>query len=320
VIGRSLLPGLLKQSRGERYWREVGAFWIRRIYRILPSAWLWIAIMIACTFCFNHSGAFKSFWPNFADAIAGMLHVANFHHYAQMHGEAEWGANSVYWSLSLEEQFYIALPLLVLVSQRRLNTVLILLVLLQLFLPREQGSLLWELRTDALLLGVLIAQFSLSSTYRVFEPVVMRKKLVRPALIWLALIALIAVPSTTLTIAPFYTGMLAIVSVLLVWLASYDRGYVMATGRLKSTLLWVGKRSFAIYLIHVLAYRATNEIWFRIEPVGTQFNATYTLRFFLTAVLLMALLAELNYRFVETPLRRIGAKKAQWVKISSLAP
>jgi peptidoglycan/LPS O-acetylase OafA/YrhL len=76
-------------------------------------------------------------------------------------------------------------------------------------------------------------------------------------------------------------------------------------------MLWVGSRSYAIYLIHIPAFFATREIWFRVKPPGTVFDAAYTWRFALTALPLLLIAAELNYRCLEVPLRRRGARIAQ---------
>lgn len=306
VIARQLLRELSGCNSSAEFWRATGAFWIRRAFRILPSAWSWLVIVVIASVTFNHAGAFKDFWVNFADMVAAMLHVANFHHYLQMHNLTPWGANSVYWSLSLEEQFYLLLPLLILLTRTRLTMALLSLTALQLFLQREQGSLLWEIRSDGLLLGVLLAKFTSSEVYRAFDPSLLRHRMVRMPLMLLALVFLISLPSLNLNITPFYTGMLAVVSAGLVWVASYDKSYVVAPGKIKSVLMWIGSRSFAIYLLHTPVFHATREIWYRIEPAGTQFDGSYTLRFFLTAALLIAVLAELNYRVIETPLRRKG--------------
>ncbi|PER22380.1 hypothetical protein, partial [Bacillus cereus] len=75
----------------------------------------------------------------------------------------EYGASFVYWTLSLEEQFYLILPLLVFVSRRYLVWVLLAVVLVQFFTWRA----LWlsVIRTDALALGVLLSIWSLRPSY-----------------------------------------------------------------------------------------------------------------------------------------------------------
>ena len=53
---------------------------------------------------------------------------------------------------------------------------------------------------------------------------------------------------------------------------------------------------------------ATREIWYRIAPPGTKFDASYTLPFILTAATIILVCSEINFRFVEAPFRRRGAE------------
>ena len=39
-----------------RWWLAACAFWVRRIFRLAPSAWLWLAINVLCAWKFNSSG------------------------------------------------------------------------------------------------------------------------------------------------------------------------------------------------------------------------------------------------------------------------
>ena len=112
----------------------------------------------------------------------------------------------------------------------------------------------------------------------------------------------------------FKVGLVAILSAALVFIASFDGDYLFPPGRLKNALVWIGARSYALYLIHQPAYLMTREIWFRIAPPGTIFTGVYTLRFAVTAVIILFVLADLNFRFVETPLRRRGARIAARLK------
>jgi peptidoglycan/LPS O-acetylase OafA/YrhL len=73
-------------------------------------------------------------------------------------------------------------------------------------------------------------------------------------------------------------------------------------------LVWLGARSYAIYLIHMFAYRFCFEAWSRHAAAhGHTLDGTDTLRLLLSAIVLTLLLAELNFRFIEEPLRRRGA-------------
>jgi peptidoglycan/LPS O-acetylase OafA/YrhL len=108
---------------------------------------------------------------------------------------------------------------------------------------------------------------------------------------------------------PFHTGLIALLAAVMVWIASYDKAYTLPEGRLKRVLVYVGARSYAIYLIHVLVFRLTWETWARLDNSHT-FGGTSAALFKLAAFPVILALAELNYRFVERPLRRHGARLA----------
>ena len=42
VIARSLIPALQGCSTRQEYWQQTRNFWLRRAFRLLPSAWLWL--------------------------------------------------------------------------------------------------------------------------------------------------------------------------------------------------------------------------------------------------------------------------------------
>jgi peptidoglycan/LPS O-acetylase OafA/YrhL len=190
-------------------------------------------------------------------------------------------------------------------------------VLAQTFLVRSGPSsteitlVLNQIRSDGLLLGVLIAIWSQRPAYRLFEPTaLLSHRALRLILLAILLVALAAVGSDHLHIVSFSFGVVAAISAVLVWLASYDRDYLCPPGWAKQALVWTGSRSYALYLIHVPAFRAAREIWFRLEPAGTVFGPSYKLRLGLTALVLILVLVELNYRLIELPLRARGARIA----------
>lgn len=306
VITKSL-RGQLLTSTGDAFWRQVAAFWVRRLYRITPSAWVWIVIPFV-----SYTAYYGTINPvHLSDAVAAVVHVANIRSWecAWVPGQGPCGGFGHYWSLSLEEQFYLLLPFLFLVFRKRVHLALIAIVLAQVFLPRPLGNVLGAIKTDALMLGVLLALWSDASSYRIFDP---RLTASRLRFILAPLLVACLVGMARYEPVPFFLGMVAVVSAVIVWICSYDKGYFMADGPLRRGLAWIGERSFAIYLIHPFAFWLTGPVMRAIYP-GVEFTGSYTVRFAAVGAVLTLVLAELSYRLIETPFRARGALRSQRV-------
>ncbi|MCL9800789.1 acyltransferase [Pseudomonas sp. AKS31] len=304
VIARSLIPTLQGCTTRREYWQQTRNFWLRRAFRLLPSAWLWLALMLlACVFL-NRSGAFGTLSANLQATLAGVLQYANFR-FADSFFHYEYGSSFVYWSLALEEQFYLLFPLLIVLFRQRLVWALLALVAVQILSVRT--PLLMFVRTDALALGVLLAMWSAQPGYQRWEPTFLR----RP---WAAIATFIAIGSLLsfmatdrFTSAPYRIGSIAVLGALLVWIASYNRDYLMPAGAVQRVLAWVGSRSYGMYLIHIPAYQLVRELIFRLQNAGLPSPAGHPIVTLLLAFGLIVLLSELNYRVIEMPMRNRGA-------------
>lgn len=71
--------------------------------------------------------------------------------------------------------------------------------------------------------------------------------------------------------------MIAVVSLVFIGIASYNQ---IARGRpLRKALLWLGPRSYTLYLIHWPMMDFTHALWRFIEPCMTQSDAQASYRF-----------------------------------------
>jgi peptidoglycan/LPS O-acetylase OafA/YrhL len=308
VIARSLVPRLQSSATREHAIRTILAFWVRRAWRLWPAAWLWLGIILFASIVFNNAGAFGSFRSNFEATVVAVLQVANLR-FAEVFMQQPYGASFHYWSLSLEEQFYLMFPLVVLLSRRFLPYVLVALILFQFFLTRT--PMLMAFRTDALALGVLIALWSRHSSYELFRPAFLRHWRLGTALTVAVFVFMGALGSDQLHMVSIRIGMIALLSALLVWIASYNEDFLLRPGVFKRVMVWMGSRSYAIYLIHVPAFFFVRETFSRLDPEVKAFNGDFFWPFALSALLLILLLSELNYRYVEAPLRRKGGLIAE---------
>ena len=304
VIARDLIPRLLSAPDRTMAWRTVLAFWLRRMWRLWPSAWLWLGLTLLAVLVFNQSGAFGSVEANVEATFAGVFQYANVR-FAQNFMVREIGASFVYWSLSLEEQFYLLFPLLILLLRRQLGWALLAIALIQICMPRNHPYLMM-FRTDALALGILLALWSHKASWKRVLPVFLALGRGGSLCLALACICVMALLSSRLELTRYAIGIIAILSAFLVLMASYDRDLLLPHRRLKKMLLWTGERSYAIYLIHVPVFFATRELFYRLNPEQIA-SVPLSFAYLMCAAVLLIVLAQLNFRWVEMPLRKYGA-------------
>jgi peptidoglycan/LPS O-acetylase OafA/YrhL len=309
VVSRSYFAYFDHYRGVNLFWPAARAFWVRRAYRLLPSAWLWVAFGLVACLMFNRSGIFLDIDQNLKSAWSVMTFTANL-----ANARLELAPNNIYWSLSLEEQFYFVFPLLLLIFKSMRGRVLLLILLIVVQFPLMRSAFgdtvpryLAAFRVDSFAWGILLYMISHTDLYRRFEPGLLGRSKPLALLATLMLIFLmIAIPARFYTWPPSM-GVMAMVAACLVWLASYDRGYIFGYSGLSSLLIWLGSRSYAIYLIHWPMLKVVNEISFRLAQVGFVVAPQVLLICqVLGFMVLTALLAELNFRCVEQPLRRRG--------------
>ena len=308
VIARDLYPKLSACATRRSFLDISLAFWTRRIWRIFPTAWLWLAVILLAAAFFNKSGAFRSFDAAWSGTIAAVFQYYNYW-FLKCFGHFDCGANFYYWTLSLEEQFYLLLPIAIFLSRRWFPYLLVCLILFQLFFP-HRPPIMTVFRTDALLLGVLIALWSTRPSYRAFDARFLGKSALLRVLVIIGLLVAMATDERINAgrLGAFSFSVISLLCAALVLIGSYDKDYLFVPGPFKRFMMWMGSRSCSVYLLHIPAYYGTQEIWYRIVPSGTVYDSSYFIPFVLTGVALVFGMGELSYRFVESPSRRKGTE------------
>jgi peptidoglycan/LPS O-acetylase OafA/YrhL len=119
VLSGFLITGILwkEKSKEEALWYKFKKFWVRRSLRIFPLYYAYI-LVIALSFLFFHFPPyFKLYFPYLVS------YTANFP-LALLHTVGNPLFNHL-WSLSIEEQFYLLFPLIILLSKKKVSRILL---------------------------------------------------------------------------------------------------------------------------------------------------------------------------------------------------
>jgi peptidoglycan/LPS O-acetylase OafA/YrhL len=312
VVSRAFLDFFDRLAARGRFALAFQVFWIRRAFRLLPTSWLWVIVGLLLSMTFNSTGQFGTPWDNLRSALVVVTMCGNI---ANQFGALLY-PNDIYWSLALEEQFYLLFPVFLLVVAAPWRwRVLLLLIGVQFFLDRNMNILgtprltafLWAIRLDSIMWGVLIFLLTRTPAWRRLEPTFLASSQALRTIVQLVLIYLLVAIPVKLVQVQISMGLLALTAAALVFLASFERGYAVPARSLSGAFAWVGARSYAVYIIHITAFRLTFEGWTRYaEARGAPLQSADTLPMFVTAAVLLFGLVELNYRLVEMPMRDRG--------------
>lgn len=288
-------------------------FWYRRAIRLLPAAWFWLALSVVLNLTFNLSGAFGTLQATVDGALAAVLNIANMR-FMDCFTVYECGPNAIHWTLSLEQQFYFVFPFVAFLLGRRLVPVLAVVLFAQFF--SETLSTWYGFRITGFCLGICLAVMTTTWVHAALEPTPLLRSRVLQWVVPLLLIALLGnILSTATRMAPpgVRFDIAALVGAMLVFLASYDKGYLLPKSPLKSLVVWVGSRSYSVYLCHILCYLATREIYFRVAPeLARTTEGAYA--YLATGLVLTFVCSELSYRFIEVRFKEAGSRKIAAIK------
>ena len=302
VLSGFLIAGLLLDHRGaENYFR---VFYVRRVCRIFPLYFLLLALFVAV------AATAVGRDPRFQQLFAGAMPLWSYALFVQniiMGVRETFGAGwlGVTWSLAVEEQFYLVLPLVVfLVPRRVLPQALLAAVLCAPVLRGLTGGfesfvgMPW--RADSLLMGALLACGLRAPGF--VETAGRHRRGLR--VLFLALLAGAAV----MTWRKHVFGMLdhswlAALYALVILLPLLARDGVLARVLRWPALTWLGRVSYGVYMFHQPVSGLLHG-WLRgaVPEMQNARDAGITL----LALALTLLAAALSYYLLEVPIFRYG--------------
>jgi peptidoglycan/LPS O-acetylase OafA/YrhL len=326
VLSGYLITSLLLTERAGKGRVDLKAFWAKRARRLLPAVSLVILFALVATSTIARDDLARTR----GDALASLVYLTNWHLIAASHSYFNaFGRPSLLqhlWSLAVEEQFYLAWPLLLigglaLLGRRGMVALTVLLAIAStalmwaLYDPNQDPSRVYygtDTRAATLLVGALLAFAWPLAGLR--SEVSRRATLVLNGIGVTALLAVLALFWRVQDYDPWlYRGGFLLVALCAAVLIAVVVHPAASLGRVlgSTTLRWIGVRSYGIYLWHWPIMELTRpgiDVPFRGTPVV------------LGQVALTVAIAALSYRYVELPVRTGSAQRRLRAWLDSHTP
>ncbi|MBC1374335.1 acyltransferase family protein [Listeria farberi] len=313
VLSGYLITNILLTQWEKNQSLQLKQFWLRRFRRLIPAVYVMIVVVVIYS-VFFHPEILKNLR---GDAIASFFYVSNwwfiFHNISYFDSFGLPSPLKNLWSLAIEEQFYMVWPLFLLVflkwvkNPKLLLKIVIGLGLLSailmtvLYVPGTDPSRVYygtDTRAFDLLAGCALA---FVWPFNRLSPVVPKKS--KAALNIAGTISILFFVLFTAFVSeyqPFlYRGGLlfvAILGVIMIATISHPASYLSKIFSFKP-LRWIGTRSYGIYLWHYPIITLTTPVLEITQP-----NIWRAI----LQVAATVIIAELSFRFIETPIRKNG--------------
>jgi peptidoglycan/LPS O-acetylase OafA/YrhL len=304
LLSGFLITGILWDSRGEEHWWR--NFYVRRILRIFP---LYYGSLILVLLAGAIGGQLRA---ELAYIWIPALFLQNFPHLSDM----ERGFHPLgllhYWSLAVEEQFYLLWPLLLFLMKNRKQAAFLCLSVFVLSLtfrvamcavtlyPESYSGLLLS-RAGELALGGWLALM-----YRGSQWETLRRALPFAGVASGIVVIAVAWHEGTFQLNGSWQntlGLCAMTILLGTVLARSLQPGVLQRLASAAWLRWIGRISFGIYIFHLLFVRMYTSI--ALHLVGTGSRSTFMGVRWLVAAIGSVTIAWLSFNFYETPFLRL---------------
>ncbi|RIZ21752.1 hypothetical protein AXX00_26005 [Pseudomonas aeruginosa] len=316
IISRTLLEQLDGLRSGLQRAACIKAFYVRRVFRILPVAWVVLALVMACSLFLNQGQYFAPPVYNAQAALGIFTYTFNF--WLPDNKIAGGVPLAPYWSLSVEEQFYPLFLILLKSTRARVlalvGTLLLVSLVLRPFSLSDPMKVFFftQTRCDGLIYGCLLY---LVSTQPWFTALRVRAGCHRYAGALLASVTAIGFGNV------LAVPVVCALSLTLVFMAACEGGLLVFPQPLQALLDYLGKRSYTLYLVHIPMFFLTLELMHRyIRSEGIAITDALWPQYTALMLVLVFGATELIHRTVERPMIALGKRTAEAATPQALAP
>ena len=314
VISGFLITSLLLKEYEETGVINLKDFWLRRIKRLLPAVLALLIIVGLATLIFQPDNIVKVKH----DIIASIFYVSNWWYIAKdvnYFEQFSFMPLKHLWSLAIEEQFYLFFPailitLLLTLKKKRnvaiifwiisLISLLLMVIISQLHINHSRVYFGTDTRLQTLLLGVLLAFIWPPFKLKAQPPKTLKAVIDTAGIIGIAFLILLFFIVGDEDDWIYNSGFYIISAMSLLIIASVVHPTTLVSKVLGNPLfIYIGKRSYSLYLWHFAV----------ISFIHSYFiDGQIPVYVYVVDIILTVVLAELSYKYVETPFRKRGIK------------
>ena len=299
VVSGFLISGIIMRQIGTGRF-AFQDFYIRRIRRLLPAAYVVLGVTLILAILLMTASAFAHYWQQFLGTLTFSTNIVLWRQINYFNNGAAFEPLLHMWSLAVEEQYYLLLPVALFLLPKRLWFVTILaataasLVAYCWMYPRSPGVAFYLLPTRAWEIGIgSLATFVMPGS-----------RLARASHRVAPVAALIVVAIGFVPGGYASSHLLAIPACLAVAIVIMADRYGPRLARMLAPIARIGNMSYSLYLVHWPLFAFAHTIY-----MSNDLPAWLSV----ALIILTVVFALLLYRFVEEPVRRSMVRsRAVW--------
>ncbi|EEE7366883.1 acyltransferase, partial [Salmonella enterica subsp. enterica serovar Berta] len=222
-------------------------FYARRFLRLFPAMLFWSAIILIMSKYWINIGIFQYISDVFRFVSSNLVFMGNFFNNNHQNALGYW------WSLGLEGQFYLALPIIIYLSGPYFWKVVVSICLILSLSAIWTFDYFWMFRIHGLFIGLVMWRISQENVFLLIKDKIGSLSSLHFNIIALFLIfSGILIPTSITSAQPFVSLVVSIIFGMVLLLALCNENKLF--GALNFVFVFFGKISYSLYLSHLLVF------------------------------------------------------------------